>query len=193
MAVTDARNNTTSHTYDSTDRVQIRTDPVNAAEHFEYDGLGDLTRHTDRKGQVATFSCDPGDRRVGASYGDGSATTLSYDAGGRLIRASEGVGGELLNGYDAASRVWTITQAPLGPVTLDYEPLGRHTRLSLSNGVSTEHHHDRASRVTALIHLNATSVLGDLTYQYDAGGNQTGVGGSFVRTLLPNAVTAARR
>lgn len=63
--------------------------------------------------------------------------------------------------------------------------------MSLPNQVSTEYQYDAASRLTALIYRNATSQLGNLTYQYDPSGNRTQVGGSFARTQLPDAVASA--
>ncbi len=41
------------------------------------------------------------------------------------------------------------------------------------------------------MYRNALGLLGDLTYQYDGGGNRTSVGGSFARTLLPEPVPSA--
>ena len=90
-----------------------------------------------------------------------------------------------------AFRLRTITQAPLNPVTIDYDAVGRRTRLTLPNQVSTEYQYDGASRLTALIHRNAPGILGDLTYIYDPAGNRTGVGGSLPRTLLPGPVASA--
>ena len=69
--------------------------------------------------------------------------------------------------------------------------VGANTRLTLPNGVSTEYQYDLASRRTALIYRNTTGLLGDLTYQYDAAGNRTRVGGSLARTLLPDPVASA--
>jgi len=63
--------------------------------------------------------------------------------------------------------------------------------LTLPNGVSTEYVYDLGSRLAALIYRNALGLLGDLTYQYDATGNRTGVGGTFARTLLPDPVPSA--
>src|SRR3990172_739054 len=97
----------------------------------------------------------------------------------------------ILYTYDAASRLRSITQAPLDPVSINYDALGRRTSLTLPNGVSTDYQYDAGSRLTALIYRNATGLLGDPTYIYDAVGNRTGVGGSFARTLLPDPVATA--
>jgi RHS repeat-associated protein len=37
---------------------------------------------------------------------------------------------------------------------------------------------------------NGTTVLGDLTYEYDKAGNRTKIGGSFARTGIPQAITS---
>ena len=94
-------------------------------------------------------------------------------------------------GWHTASRLRTITHAPLNPVAIDYDPVGRRTRLTLPNGVSTDYQYDAASRLTALIYRNAAGLLGDLTYQYDAAGSRTGMGGSFARTLLHDPIPSA--
>jgi RHS repeat-associated protein len=77
-------------------------------------------------------------------------------------------------------------------VDFDYDALGRRTRLTLPNGVVTEASYDAASRLAELIYRSATGMLlGNLTYQYDATGHHTQVGGSFARTLLPAPVASA--
>ncbi len=87
--------------------------------------------------------------------------------------------------------VYQLLPDEQNPVSIDYDALGRRTRLTLPNAVSTEYQYDAASRPTALIYRTATTTLGDLTYQYDAAGNRTRVGGSFARTLLPDPVAPA--
>jgi RHS repeat-associated protein len=63
--------------------------------------------------------------------------------------------------------------------------------LTLPNGVSTAYAYDLASRLTGLTYTGPSGPLGTLSYQYDAAGNRIGVGGSFARTLLPDAVASA--
>src|SRR5206468_4369706 len=114
-----------------------------------------------------------------------------YDALGRRTQMDAPGQASVFYGYDAASRPRSITQAPLDPVAIDYDAVGRRTMLTLPNGVSTEYQYDAASRLAALIYRNATSTLGNLSYQYDAAGNRTRVGGSLARTGLPDPVAAA--
>lgn len=92
--------------------------------------------------------------------------------------------------YDAASHLTQIIQGGQ-VVTLQYDIASRRTRLTLPNQVSTEYQYDAVSRLAALIYRHAAGQLGDLTYQYDAAGNRTGVGGSFARTGLPTPIASA--
>ncbi len=93
--------------------------------------------------------------------------------------------------YDAASRLTQLVQAPLSPVAINYDASGRRTLLRLPNGVTTAYDYDFTSRLTRLTYTSPSTLLGDLTYQYDAAGNRTAVGGSFARTLLPDPVLSA--
>jgi YD repeat-containing protein len=117
--------------------------------------------------------------------------TYTYDTAGR--RTSMTVSGQtpVSYTYDHNARLRTITQAPLNPVDLQYDAANRRTLLTLPNGVSTEYQYDAVSRLTALIYRNTVGPLGDLTYQYDAAGNRIATGGSFARTLVPEAVASA--
>jgi RHS repeat-associated protein len=48
-----------------------------------------------------------------------------------------------------------------------------------------------ASRVTSITYKqNGTTMLGDLTYEYDKAGNRTKIGGSFARTCIPQAIAS---
>lgn len=103
-------------------------------------------------------------------------------------RFAENVFRTNIHTYDANARLRTITQAPLNPVSIDYDAGSRRTLLTLPNGVSTEYQYDGASRLTALLYRNGLGPLGDLHYTYDAVGNRLTTGGSFARSLLPAAV-----
>jgi YD repeat-containing protein len=60
----------------------------------------------------------------------------------------------------------------------------------LPNGVLVEYTYDAASRVTGITYKrDGTTVLGDLTYEYDKAGNRTKMGGSFARTGIAQAVS----
>lgn len=93
-------------------------------------------------------------------------------------------------GYDNANRLTQITQGS-STVAYAYDAAGRRTSLTLPNGVLVEYGYDAASRLTGITYKqNGTTVLGNLTYEYDKNGNRTKTGGSFARTGVPQAVAS---
>jgi RHS repeat-associated protein len=56
--------------------------------------------------------------------------------------------------------------------------------------VVVEFGHDVASQLTSITYKRAGSILGDLTYAYDAAGKRTKMGGTFARTAIPDAVSS---
>ena len=60
----------------------------------------------------------------------------------------------------------------------------------MPNGIVVEYGYDAASRVTSITYKqNGTTVIGDLTYEYDKAGNRTKIGGSWARTGMPEPIT----
>src|SRR5436309_2130405 len=91
--------------------------------------------------------------------------------------------------YDNANRLTQITQGS-SVVQFGYDTANRRTSLTLPNGILVEYGYDAASRVTSIIYKqNGTTVLGDLTYEYDKAGNRTKIGGSWARTGMPEPLT----
>ena len=92
--------------------------------------------------------------------------------------------------YNNANRLTQITQGT-SIATYTYDAAGRRTSLTLPNGVLVEYAYDTASRLTSITYKqNGTTVLGDLTYEYDKNGNRIKTGGSFARTGIPQAVSS---
>ncbi len=75
-------------------------------------------------------------------------------------------------------------------VQFGYDTANRRTSLTLPNNIRVEYGYDAASRVTSITYKqNGTTVMGDLTYEYDKAGNRTKIGGSWARTGMPEPVT----
>jgi len=92
--------------------------------------------------------------------------------------------------YDNANRLTQITQSS-SIVTFGYDNANRRTSLTLPNGILVEYSYDAASRVTEITYKqNGTTLLGNLTYEYDKAGNRTKIGGSFARTGIPQSVSS---
>ncbi len=188
---TDRKHQATTFTSDALDR-RIRTEYADGAvATFQYDAGGRLLVADDTQDphRPITLAYDPLDRLLSETTTRGTVS-YAYDTLGRRTQMLVGGQTPVAYAYDANSRLTGLTQADQA-VTLGYDAANRRTLLTLPNAVSTEYQYDLASRLTALIYRNALGNLGDLQYIYDANGNRTAIGGSFARSLLPEAVPAA--
>jgi YD repeat-containing protein len=92
--------------------------------------------------------------------------------------------------YDPSNRLTQITQGS-SIVSFTYDAAGRRTSLTLPNGVLVEYAYDAASRLTGITYKqDGTTLLGDLTYEYDSAGNRTKISGSFARTGIPQGISS---
>lgn len=185
----DRKNQASAFAYDALNRRVSAGYADGAVVGFTYDVRGRLAQATDSIGGQVVRAYDPLDRLTIEGI-DTGAVSYAYDELGR--RTSMTVAGQapVTYAYDASSRLTGIAQGAQA-VDFTYDALGRRTRLLLPNGLSTHYAYDAASRITELTYRNAAGVLGNLTYEYDAAGNRTGVGGSFARTLLPGSISSA--
>ena len=185
---TDRKQQPATFSYDALNR---RTGAVyvDATTSVTHDAVGRVIRTSDSAGGTLQNIYDPLDRLLAQSTPLGTLS-YEYDALGR--RTLMAVPGQPVTtyAYDDASRLTSITRGSQA-VGLEYDDANRRALLTLPNQVSTEYQYDAASRLTALIYRSATGQLGELTYQYDPAGNRTRIGGSFARTLLPDAVASA--
>ena len=72
---------------------------------------------------------------------------------------------------------------------MGYDNADRRTSLTLPNTNNVTSAYDAASQLTSLTYKKGATVLGDLTYTYDAAGNWIKTGGAFARTTIPPALT----
>ena len=199
---------TESYQYDLAGNLTQFTDRKNQITTYEYDALNRRTKATYADGFSTTYAYDKGNRltQIGDSISglitktyDGlnrltSETTpqglvsYTYDAANR--RATMTVGGQssVLYSYDNANRLTQITQGS-SIVQFGLDNANRRNSLTLPNGMLVEYAYDAVSQVTGITYKqNGTTLLGELTYEYDKAGNRTKVGGSFARTSIPEPV-----
>ncbi len=196
--------------YDLNGNLTRFTDRKQQPANFTYDGFNRLTRADYADGSWTTYTYDLGNRLTQVVDSISGTITLTwddldrltrevtpqgtvdytYDADGR--RATMTVGGQptLTYLYDDADRLNQIKQGTSVLVTLVYDTADRRTKTTLPNGVSMEYEYDDAGQLTRISYKQGATLLGDLTYQYDAAGNRVGMGGSFTRTGLPQAVAS---
>jgi RHS repeat-associated protein len=159
---------TTDYVYDAGNRLQEIIDSVSGTITRDYDGLDRLTSETTPQGSVGYTYDDAGRRETMTVAGQ---PTVSYPL------------------YDNANRLKRIEQGS-SVVLFDYDDAGRRTSLTLPNGILVEYSYDAASRITSITYKqNGTTLLGNLTYDYDKAGNRTNVGGTWARTGIPQPIS----
>jgi RHS repeat-associated protein len=186
---TDRKNQTATHTYDGINRRTGTTYADTSTTTYTYDNGNRLTQVVDSIAGTITRTYDGLNRLTAETTPQGSVS-YTYDSAGR--RATMTVSGQssVVYSYDNANRLTQITQGS-STVSYTYDTAGRRTSLTLPNGVLVEYAYDAASRITSITYKqNGTTVLGDLTYEYDKAGNRTKIGGSFARTQIPQAISS---
>jgi RHS repeat-associated protein len=99
-------------------------------------------------------------------------------------------GRESFIGYGNANQLTQITQGS-NLVTLGYDDADRRASLTLPNGNSVVYAYNAASELLSLTYKQGATVIGDLTYTYDAAGNRIKQGGAFARSTIPPALATA--
>jgi RHS repeat-associated protein len=186
---TDRKGQVTLYEYDALNRRTKATYADLSTTTYNYDAGNRLTSIVDSVSGTITRNYDNLDRLTSEITPQGSVT-YGYDAASR--RTSMTVAGQpsVVYSYDNANRLTQITQGT-STVTIGYDAASRRTSLTLPNNVVVQYDYDNANRVTGITYKLGVTVLGNLTYTYDAAGNRTQIGGTFARTGLPAAVASA--
>jgi RHS repeat-associated protein len=162
--------------YDNRDRLQTRTDPLQAAESYQYDANGNVIRFTDRKNQATTVTYDGYDRPGTVTYNDNSTTTYTFDDGNRITKEVDSFSGTFNLTWDVLDRV-TQEATPNGTVNYTYDNADRRTGMTVVGQPQVTHAYDVADRLT-----NVTQGSSVVTIGYDAADRR-------ISLTLPNSVT----
>ena len=192
----DANGNLTQQTDAKNQQIHFQYDALNRRVQKDFDtqktfGSGDVVYTYDgsthhRKGRL---------QKVEDSSG---TTTFFYDVTGRVTKTEKIVGSTTYttqSAYDGLGRVTTLTYPDTSTVTQTYNgpqlasvqegsttyasyggfnALGQPSTLTLGNGVTTTYTYDAQNfRLKTLKTVKGSTVLQDLGYTFDAGGNVT--------------------
>lgn len=198
-----------SYVYDASGNLTVFRDRKLQATTYVYDVLNRRTTTTYADSSNTVYTYDKGNRLLQINDSTAGNIVRTYDGLNRLTseqtpqgtvgytydaasrRATMTVPGQALISYtyDNANRLTQITQGS-SIVQFGYDSANRRTSLTLPNNILVEYAYDAASRVTGITYKqNGTTVIGDLTYEYDKAGNRTKTGGSWARTGMPEPVT----
>jgi len=207
---TDPLSKVENYIYDGNGNLVHFRDRKLQATLYEYDALNRKTKATYGDGSFTTYEYDKGNRlkkvvdsvagQIDRTY-DGldrltyeqtpqGNVTYTYDNASRRSTMTASGQSQVVYIYDNANRLTQITQGS-STVTFGYDNANRRTSLTLPNNVLVEYAYDAASRVTGITYKqNGTTVIGNLTYEYDKAGDRTNIGGTWARTGMPQNVTS---
>ncbi len=161
-----------TYAYDAANRVQTLTDSVAGAITWGYDPLDRLLSETTPGSNVVTYVPDDANRRTSMLVSGPGQVPVNYT-------------------WDNADRLTQIARVGLNSAVYGYDNADRRTSLQLPNLVNITYGYDDANRLTGLTYSGLVGGNQSLTYTYDPAGNRTIMGGSWARTLLPDAIPSA--
>jgi RHS repeat-associated protein len=185
---TDRKGQITTYTYDSLDRMTQMTYQDASTTSYSYDAVSRLTQVVDSMSGTIAYAYDDFDRMTSKSTPQGTVS-YAYDASGRRTSMTVPGRATINYTYDNADRLTQVTQGA-STVVIAYDSADRRTSLTLPNGVATEYGYNEASQLTALTYKKSGVTIGNLSYEYDAVGKVSKLGGSFARAGLPQALTS---
>jgi RHS repeat-associated protein len=190
---TDRRGKVTVYDYDHLDRMKFagfgETSPgvYESTINYTYDLADHLLTAVDSTGGTITLDYDDYDALISEATSLGTLS-YTYDKVGRQKTMTVAGQSTVNYEYDDANRLKQISQGS-ATVKFGYDDGDRLISKTLPNGVAAEYAYDAASQLTGITYRQGTTVLGNLTYEYDTAGRRTKVGGTFARVALPQAVT----
>jgi RHS repeat-associated protein len=159
---------TVNYTYDGGNRLSKVVDSTSGTITPVFDGLDRITSETTPQGSVAyTYRKD------------------------NLLKTATVTGQPTVNYYyDNARRLYKVAQGTTNTL-IGYDNANRRKSLTLPNGIVLTYGYDNDSRINSMSYQLGTTAVGSLTYQYDAVGRRTQMGGSLAATGFPQAVGSA--
>jgi RHS repeat-associated protein len=160
--------NSTAFTYDGGNRLKTAVDTLAGTVSRNYDGLDDVNYESSPQGTV-NYNFDSVRRRTNMTVTGQPEVQYSYDAANHLQ--------QILQGTTA--------------INFTYDSVGRRSSLMLPNGITVGYSYDADSHTTGITYQNGATLVGNLIYSYDPLGRRSQVTGSFARSNIPAALSAA--
>ncbi|MFZ6736053.1 RHS repeat domain-containing protein [Undibacterium sp. Ji42W] len=156
-------------------RLTQLADSITGNIGFNYDNLDRITQVTSPNG-IVNYTYDANGQRSSMTVAGQPTQNYTYDKVGRLIRIDQAAGA--INNNQAQA------------IQFIYDDAGRLTKTTYANGITRDNSYDDAGQLTGITYKKAdNSLIGDLTYTYDANGRRTKTSGSLAKTDLPDTTS----
>lgn len=189
-----ARNFTTTFSYDDVNNLTIATDPLSKTTEYQYDLGLRLVSVKDRRGFTTQFTYDANNNRTAITDAMGRSTKFTYDASGNVLTITNAKDEKTSMSWTATNQIAAI-QDPLNRVTrFTYDsqsnligiaaPMGANTTLNRDSRGLVESSTNPRGAVTQFSYDATPGSVGDLiqtidalsritSYEYDAVGRLT--------------------
>jgi RHS repeat-associated protein len=212
---TDALGHTTKAVYDKDGNLTELTDRNGKLNKYVYDSLNRLTEAKfgvsgETAESTVKYSYDSGDRLTKVEDSATGTYTPEYDEFNNL-KALTTPAGKIGYEYNEDNLRTSMTAPEQEPVKYKYDEANRLTELkrgtqtvsfgyneanyptsrTLVDGVEEKYGYDEANELTSIVYKHSSTTLGELDYSYNTNGGREATWGSYARTGLPEAITAA--
>jgi RHS repeat-associated protein len=175
-ALTDAKNQITTFAYDPLGRITAERDPLGHTTSYLRDAGGKVISRTDPNGHTINYRYDKLGRLIEKSYPDDSSATFTYNRKGLLQTAANRHISYSFS-YDPAGRITMVTDSEGRVIAYEYDQSGRRTAMTTPDGRTVNYRYNAAGQLAAI------AAGEEFTFGYDELGRRT-------KLDYPNGLTA---
>ena len=172
LTVMNARGLISSNEYDALNRLIAVTDPLAHRTCYAYDELGRRTQVTDANSQVTRFQYDILGRLTNVIDAATGTVAYTYDNVGNRKTMKEPNGHVTSYFYDKLNRLSQRTE-PRGFLVNIYDTVGNRIQVIDGQTNATNYAYDLNKRLTNVTYQVGPSIVGTVSFTYDAVGNRT--------------------
>lgn len=167
----DVNGQITRYSYNANHLLTSITHPDGSASSYAYDAAGNQLSMSDRLG-TAQHEYDELNRLVATTNQAGYRIGYDYDAVGNLIGMTYPDGSLMRREYDANNFVSRIIMPGLASIDITRDAAHNISRVSNSNGTTTEFERDSANRLTGVRTVSGSELLSSFRFTLDPVGNR---------------------
>ena len=168
IAKTDALNHATSYTYDGNGNRLTETDAIGTVT-YTYNEFAEVLTRTDQMNGVTTNTFDAQGNLLSTTDARGKTTNFSSDSRGLLLTVTDARGKVISFAYDSSGNLITKTDALSHATRFAYDARGRITSMTNALGHVTAFAYDAVGRLMQVTQADGTTI----SYEYDLAGRRT--------------------